>query len=189
MINAIKRAHYAHVSSQMPPRIRLRTAYHEAGHGFFMSRSSLWKNIRLSINDSGGLTRGEYSGRSRFSDAEAGWLIIRMTLAGAATEQYFFGNYSRLGAAQDVANATELALGREAVLAEYIKERFLPTSAAAMQRAAVPGTSPEIQSILGGALLSVAAEVQQNAGAIRHLGKLLYKKSYLSDDELRKVLA
>jgi hypothetical protein len=188
MFNAIMRCHYAHISSQMPPRIRLRTAYHEAGHGYFMSRSPLWKNVRLSLNAGGGLTRGAYNKRESFSDAEAGWLITRMTIAGAAAEQYFFGNYSRAGAARDVENAIELISGRESILHDYIESEFLPMSLTAISAAVPQSTSPRTQGILGGALISVARDIVRDADKIRRLGKLLYNKSYLSDREVRAAL-
>lgn len=188
MLNAIMRLHAAHVSSKMPPRIRLRTAYHEAGHGYFMTRSNLWKNVRIRLNDSGGLASGKYDRRDLFSDAEAGWLIARMTVAGAVAEQLFFGNYSKLGAAQDMANALELISGRESAMDDYIDDNFLPTSFEAVQDVVPPDTSIRAQRILGGAVVSVARELLPNIAKVRALGKELFKKSYLSDKEIRNTL-
>lgn len=188
MLNFIKRMHWQHASAGMPPRVRLRTAYHEAGHAYFMSLSPLWKNINIRLNSTGGLAHSEYGERSSFSDAEAGWLILRMIVAGAVTEQCFFGSYSKYGTWQDVSRALDLVISREAMMLEYVDFELLSYRLDVVDKMIPDSASPHTRKIMATAVCSAMDLVCKDQEKIRRLGKLLFKKSYVDESEIRKAL-
>ena len=188
MISSIKRLYAQHIAADMPPRIRLRTAYHEAGHAYFMASSPLWKNISIRMTSSGGLAKSEYGRRSDFSDAEAGWLIMRMTLAGAVVEQYFFNGYSKYGSWRDINCALELAGGREQALLDYIEGNYIPYRVGMIEPMVPSSTSLVSKQIMAAAVHSSMSLVNQDCEKIRALGKELYKNSFLHDSEIRRIL-
>jgi ATP-dependent Zn protease len=188
MLNFIKRMHWQHASAGMPPRIRLRTAYHEAGHAYFMSLSPLWKNINIRLNSTGGLAHSEYGDRASFSDAEAGWLILRMIVGGAVAEQYFFNSYSKYGTWQDISRGIDLVASREAMLLEYVDFELLPYRLDVVDRMLPTSASAHTRKIMATAVCSALELVGRDQDNIRRLGKTLYKKSFVPEREIRKIL-
>ena len=188
MLDFVKRLHWQYSSAGMPPRVRLRTAYHEAGHAYFMSKSQLWKNINIRLNATGGLAHSEYGNRSAFSDAEAGWLILRMVLAGAVAEQYFFGAYSKYGTWADVSNSIELVTGREAPMMAYVDNELLSYKLSSVQRMLPPSVNDNTRKVIASAVDSAIHCIHRDHVKVRELGKALYRKSYLSDREIRRIL-
>lgn len=188
MISTIKRLRAQYSSAKMPTRIRLRTAYHEAGHAYFMASSPLWKNVSIKMTGNGGLASSQYDRRGDFSDAEAGWLIIRMVLAGSIAEQFFFNGYSKYGAWHDTNSALELAGGREQCMLDYIEASLIPYRIGMIEPMVPAATSLASKQILAAAACSTVNLVCHDRQKIRALGKELYARSFLSDSEIRKIL-
>jgi len=172
----------------MPPRVRLRIAYHEAGHAYFMAKSPLWKNISVRLSASGGLAHSEYGNRSSFSDAEAGWLILRMVIAGAVAEQYFFGAYSKYGTWADVCNSIELTTGREASMLEYVENSMLSYKLSSVEMMLPSSVNKNVSKIIASAIESAVHCIHRDHAKVRELGKVLYCKSYVGDKEIRRIL-
>ena len=188
MLDFIKRLHWQYASAGMPPKVRLRTAYHEAGHAYFMSKSSLWKNINIRLNATGGLAHSEYGNRAAFSDAEAGWLILRMVIAGAVTEQYFFGAYSKYGTWADVHNGIDLVTGREASMLAYVDRELLTYKLSSVHLMLPDSISCNVRKIMASAVDSAIHCIHRDREKVRELGKALYRKSYVAEPEIRRIL-
>lgn len=188
MLDLVKRLHWQYSSSGMPQKVRLRTAYHEAGHAYFMAKSPLWKNVSIRLSSSGGLARSEYGARSSFSDAEAGWLILRMVVAGAVAEQYFFGAYSRYGTWADVCNSIQLTVGRESSMLAYVDSCMLRYKISSVDMMLPSDTSENVRKVIASAIDSAMDCIHKDHVKVRELGKALYRKSYISDREIRRIL-
>jgi hypothetical protein len=188
MLDLVKRLHWQHSSAGMPKKVRLRTAYHEAGHAYFMANSPLWKDISVRLSASGGLARSKYGNRSSFSDAEGSWLILRMIISGAVTEQYFFGAYSKYGTWADVCSSIELAAGREASMLEYVESSMLSYKLSSVEMMLPSSVSKNVSKIIASAVESAMHCIHRDRAKVRELGKALYRKSYVGDKEIRRIL-
>lgn len=191
MLHYLLKLHSSHLSHGMPPRVRLRTSYHEAGHGFFMSQDRLWKSVKIRLTGSGGLASADYSDAKSATNIQSIWKILQMLLAGIVVEQYFFSSYSKFGTMQDLENSLALIEKHKADLADYVQELGIEHDHELIKYV-VPASKSEIDQIaltvLSAAVACCLQEVADNKNKIRCLGKALYKSARLNDKEIRKLL-
>jgi cell division protease FtsH len=174
---------------ELPPLVRRRVAYHEAGHAIATVATGLGRPVSLSIGGGGGLSQSEPGERRALTRAHIETHLM-ILLAGRAAEILIFGEATAgSGGADnsDLARATWLAERLETVYGlggsglVYMPAEGHRLLLDASLRKGIEKTLDRVQA-------ATCELLARNRGCLDALASALYEKGYMSADEIGRLL-